>query len=81
MQLLFANYYLHNLENLNNRHLEVCLNQVATTILMFPCESVRKDKIIMESRLILIEKKIELLEKRSNFEMTQANCKVEYTIL
>ena len=31
--------------------MEVCLNQVASTTLIFPCESVRKDKIIMESRL------------------------------
>ena len=39
--IVFTNFYLHNLKN-----------QVAsTTILIFPCEIVRKDKIIMESRL------------------------------
>ena len=56
MQLFFANYYLIISKILNNRHLEVCLNQVATTILIFSCESVRKDKIIMESRLMLLLK-------------------------
>ena len=35
---------------LNNRHLEVCLDQVATTIVFFPCENMRKDKTIMESQ-------------------------------
>ena len=33
---------------LNSRHLEVCLNQVASTILNFSCESVRRIKLYYE---------------------------------
>ena len=51
MRLFFANNYLHNLDN---RHLEVCLNQFASTILIFPRESVEKDKIIKVSRLVTL---------------------------